>query len=745
KTANDFVGAVTLKNSGNNAVELVDANDLKLGASTVGTSTLTIKAGGNISQSGGVVQGTGSSVGAVSITAGTSAAAKTITLDSADNDFAGSVSMNGGNSKINDKTALVLGASNINGTLDASATGMTQSDALIVSGATKLSVGTGSIVLSKANDFNSLDLKAGSAEVLDRNALVLSGKLNADLNVRSSGALTQTAAIVVGGNATLNAGSNAITLNSAGNDFNKLSASGSTIAVTDSNALTLGTTASGNVSVNSAALTFTTSTVGGSLTATTSGAVGQSGSLTVSGASNFTAGSNAVTLEAANDFKDVVNVSANTVSIIDANTLKLGNVRTEGELKLSAQGLSQDAAGMTVGGSATLNAGAAAMVLDNAKNDFVGNVVISNSGANAVALSDANALQLGAVNLGSGDATIKAAGAITQVDAFKTAGKTSFDAAGNAVTLGNAGNSFTGKVNVSSSTADLVAAGKLDVELQTSGNATVAAADISIGGKAGGNLKANANATISQSTGLKVAGSTDLGSGTAINLNRDDNEFTGAVKVQATDAVLHSASNLNFSAKANTVTLVGGKAIEFGVNDIANSLNFTAGGKFTVAKDGVLNVPALTLNLIAPTLADQDFGSLLEPILIDKSTQVTVLSAHLGFFKIPFAAQTKFDVTKLPQNTGACIRVNGGACRNGNEVVSGAISSVQSSAVSGLNSKLAKEDGLTKKLKYGFAGDLQQAQSFPHGGALEVKSYQSAGPRELAPKTGTVIVTPLQP
>ncbi|MBI3229908.1 MAG: hypothetical protein HYZ45_06935 [Burkholderiales bacterium] len=68
-----------------------------------------------------------------------------------------------------------------------------------------------------------------------------------------------------------------------------------------------------------------------------------------------------------------------------------------------------------------------------------------------------------------------------------------------------------------------------------------------------------------------------------------------------------------------------------------------------------------------------------------------------------------------------CVTVNNSACVNGSAVISGAISAVQSGALSGLTAKLQREDASTKKLTYGFAGDLQQVQSYPHEGGLEIR------------------------
>src|SRR5262249_57781831 len=64
--------------------------------------------------------------------------------------------------------------------------------------------------------------------------------------------------------------------------------------------------------------------------------------------------------------------------------------------------------------------GAGAITLTNAANDFTGAVSLNNSGANNVAVTDANAIVLGASTVGSGTLTVTATGAnsITQTGAI---------------------------------------------------------------------------------------------------------------------------------------------------------------------------------------------------------------------------------------------------------------------------------------------------------------------------------------
>src|SRR3546814_9051444 len=76
------------------------------------------------------------------------------------------------------------------------------------------------------------------------------------------------------------------------------------------------------------------------------GAISQTGVLTVTGTSNFVAGANAITLTGAgNNFTGAVSLSnsgANNVSVRDANGLILGNVNVgTGTLGVQAVGITQ--------------------------------------------------------------------------------------------------------------------------------------------------------------------------------------------------------------------------------------------------------------------------------------------------------------------------------------------------------------------------------------------------------------------
>ena len=80
------------------------------------------------------------------------------------------------------------------------------------------------------------------------------------------------------------------------------------------------------------ALDLGTATIGGSMTATSSGGdITQSGSLSVASTANISAGSGQVALSnGSNDFGGVVSASGGSISLANRGTLTLGAIDTDG-------------------------------------------------------------------------------------------------------------------------------------------------------------------------------------------------------------------------------------------------------------------------------------------------------------------------------------------------------------------------------------------------------------------------------
>jgi hypothetical protein len=141
----------------------------------------------------------------------------------------------------------------------------------------------------------------------------------------SAGAITQTGSLVVTGDTSINAGSNAITLTSANNFVGVVSLSGGTTAITDANVLTLAAVNTGALTIiNTGALNLGTGTVGGNLSATSNGGnITQTGALVISGSTNLQAGVGSIVLtQPANDFVGSVTAGGTGgISMVDVNSL----------------------------------------------------------------------------------------------------------------------------------------------------------------------------------------------------------------------------------------------------------------------------------------------------------------------------------------------------------------------------------------------------------------------------------------
>ena len=151
-----------------NNVNLVDANALDLGTSTV-SGTLNVTTNGALTQSGPLTV-----AGTTTLVAG---AGNDITPYSAGDNFS-TVAVNSGNNvTLRDANALDLGASNVSGNLNVTTAGaITGSGNIVVAGITTLAAGSGSDITldSAGNNFSTVGVISGrNVTLADANALDL--------------------------------------------------------------------------------------------------------------------------------------------------------------------------------------------------------------------------------------------------------------------------------------------------------------------------------------------------------------------------------------------------------------------------------------------------------------------------------------------------------------------------------------------------------------------------------------------
>ncbi|MCD9027882.1 filamentous hemagglutinin N-terminal domain-containing protein [Luteimonas sp. BDR2-5] len=613
-----------------------------------------------------------------------------ITLAHTGNDFVGTVHLDGGNVRIHDANALTLsrvdaqaldvtsngalvfGETDVDETLVAdSGTGsIGQTESLTVGGTASFTSGAGIALTHDGNDFKgAVSLAGTTVAIRDANALTL-GTVDAQaLDVTSNGALVfgetdvdetlvadsgtgsigQTESLSVVGTASFTSGAG-IALTHDGNDFGgAVSLAGTTVAIHDANALTLGTVDARTFDVSSdGALVFGRTDIEETLVADSgTGTIGQTDALSVVGTASFTSGAGIALTHADNDFGGAVSLDGTMVAIRDANALTLGTVdartfdvssdgalvfgRTDIEETLvagSGTGSIGQTDALTVGGTASFTSGAA-IDLTHADNDFGGAVSLDGT---MVAIRDANALTLGQVEAQALDVTSNGAlvfgetdvdetlvadsgaGSIGQTDALTVAGTASFTS-GDAIDLTHDGNDFGGAVSLAGTTVAI-----RDANALTLGRVEAQALDVTSNGAlvfgetdVDETLVADSGTgSIGQTEALSVGGTASFTSGAAIDLTHADNDFGGAVSLDGTTVAIRDANALTLGmVDARTLDVTSNGALFFGRTDIEETLIASSGAGSIGQTDAltVAGTASFTSGAgIDLTHADNDFG-----------------------------------------------------------------------------------------------------------------------------------------
>ena len=461
-----------------------------------------------------------------------------------------------------------LGSLTTTGTLSVTSSGaVTDSGALAITGTTTIAAGsgnditldgtsnnfTGAVIITSGNNVTLVD-----AGAIDLGASTVSGTYA--VTATSGGDITDSGVLAITGASTLTVASGqSITLDQSSTFTGAVSfASGGTIA---------GVTIKDSGAFDLAALTIT-----GNLTVTAGGAVTDSGTLVVPGTATISASGQAVTLDqTASNFGTIAITGAN-VAVTDTNALILGAATVSGTYAITAGGALTDSGTQEITGATTISASGQAVTLDTSTNNFAAAVGIT--GAN-VAVTDEDAIDLGASTVSGTYGITATAGDITDSGVLAITGATTLTAAsGQSITLDSA--------STYSSTVAFSSGGTLaNVTIDDSTVLDLAALTLS------GNLSVTSGGNITDSGVLNITGTssftTDVSNST-ITLN-NTNILTGTVSLNTTGASANATIDNGTTGLVFTTSTIGGNLTATSGDSITDSGVITVGGTASFTTD----------------------------------------------------------------------------------------------------------------------------------------------------------------
>lgn len=357
--------------------------------------------------------------------------------------------------------------------------------------------------------------------------------------------LTQSGALAIGGSAAFSQAGRSITLDNAGNSFGGLvSATGSGVAISAAGTLSIGT-------LNLGSNTALSLAAGGTLNLPASAIDTGSANLSLS------SGGSLVTSAA---------LAGGNVRIGAGGALTLAHdIEANGALALAADASITQVGGQVVAlGTSAVEAGSA-ISLDNAGNDFVGQVSLAGS---RISVTDASDLRIAALdNRGTGDITLRAGGSlILPTGGLTSAGNLTLRAENGSLSLGGA---------LAGANVSLFGGNGLTLGSNITGGA------LSLGTR---------NGAINQVAGvIDVAGATTIDAGTgAVSLEGAGNDFRGTVGITAGSA-----------------RIVDRDALALGATGVLGALRATSGGDLRLAGQ----VRAADVDLVVGGLFQNDVGA----------------------------------------------------------------------------------------------------------------------------------------
>ena len=319
-----------------------------------------------------------------------------------------------------------------------------------------------------------------------------------------------------------------------------------------------------------------------SLDLLTTGAITDSGAVSVNNLAKFNSTGNAITLgDGTTASFGSLDFAGSTVSITESNAMVIEESQATGALSLVAGGSITQTGAIDSISTSSFNAGAHVITLTQA-NDFAGAVSLSNTGDNLVQVKDANAIDLGTVNVG-GDLTVTSTGTITDSGAVTVIGKATLVSGGNAITLGDTTTLAMGSVDFAGSTVSIKEASDMVLEASeaTGGDLTLDAGTNSITQ----NGLVNAPGAVSLTGGVitltqdNILGSITVASG-AGQVKITEADTTNGIDIAA---ITRTDGDLTLDGKTNAIGQIGTGVIS--IDDGALKLT---GGAITLNNNNVV-------------------------------------------------------------------------------------------------------------------------------------------------------------
>lgn len=610
----------------------------------------------------------------------------------------GTLTVNSGNLTVNSSGPFAFGNTSVNGTLTVSTTNdsVTDTGKLVVSGATSINVGTGDITLdSSGNTFGSLTLTGANVTMVEAAATDLASVTATTLSLTSSGTVNDSGIIAVTGATTITASGRDVVLDSASNDFNSISVTAANITLRDSDDIVLdtinatgllrvtaGTTIADTTRINAAGATtlagsaitldsttnsfgplslsvtgnativenaatdLAASTVGGTLSVSSAGAITDSGKLAIAGTTSLTTAvlvpgsSFAITLDQAQSTYGTLVLTGSNIVVVEGAATDLGTTIATGALTVQSTGAITQSGAITAAGNTTLLAPSNNITLNNAANTF-GTLALR--GVNVV-LSENDATNFSISNI-TGTLAVTSTGAITDSGRIRAAGAVSLSAVGQDITLDSPSGSF-GSLTLTGANVRLVEAAATDLAASTiTGNFALTSSGLvtqsgvlSVTGTAtivaGANAITLTNASnnfgslVLSGSNIAVSEGSDTTLGTMIARGalsvtstgtiNDDGVITasGKTTIVGTTVTLDSATNtfgtLEVTATSGA-TLVENASTDFGTSNITGALTVTSTGGFTDSGNILVSGVATLSSTSQPITLDatgSNFGAL---------------------------------------------------------------------------------------------------------------------------------------